>query len=486
MKYLISIDIGTTSAKLIAYDMDGKIISELNSIYKTYTPKDGFFEQNPEEVFESVIIKLRDIIRKNCNKKLMGISFSSAMHSIASIDENGKLLTNAVLWSDRRSERLVKEHKETDIIGRIFLKTGTPIHAMSPLFKIMWFSKEEKEIFRKTKKFISIKEYVIFKLTGKYYVDYSTASATGLFDIHSKKWNRESLEFLGINESYLSETVDIDFKIYDISEEYRKFLEIDGSLPLIIGGSDGCMANLGVNDMEEGTAVITLGTSAAVRVGSKNAELDKEKRIFTYLLNEEHYISGGAVNNAGIILEWMKGKFFPGTEYEEIFQSFKDTENGIKTPVFLPYLLGERAPVWNSEARGVFFGITFEHEQKHFIRAVLEGIIYSIYDVFKVLESMKHIKKIYVNGGLSRSEIFIKTIADVFNREILISENYESSCFGAFITGMAAIGEIENIESFDRYRPEVKKIMPDNDKHKTYMENFKIYKDIYNSLEKLF
>lgn len=486
MKYLISIDIGTTSTKLIAYNTDGEIISEQNSKYRTYTPEEGFFEQDPEEIFESVIEKLRDVIKENIGKKLLGISFSSAMHSIAAVDEDGKLLTNAVLWSDRRSEKLVKKYKESDKINNIFFKTGTPIHAMSPLFKILWFREEKEKIFRKTKKFISIKEYIIFKLTGKYYVDYSIASATGLFDIHSKKWNSGSLDFLGINESYLSEAVDIDFKIYDIKEEYREFFEIEKDIPFIIGGSDGCMANLGVNDTDEGTAVITLGTSAAVRVGSRSAEIDNKKRIFTYILDSNHYISGGAVNNTGIVLEWLKEKLFPELDYKEVFQMLEDTEDGIRVPVFLPYLLGERAPVWNSDARGVFFGITLDHEQKHFVRSVLEGIIYSIYDVFRILDNIKDIRKIYVNGGLSRSELFVRTMADIFNREILISENYESSCFGAFITGMAAVGEIENIESFDKYKFEVKKIVPDSNKNKVYMENFRIYKEVYNSLEKLF
>ncbi|MCP1222870.1 gluconokinase [Sebaldella sp. S0638] len=486
MKYLISIDIGTTSAKLIAYSIEGKIISERNSRYNTYTPKDGFFEQNPEEIFESVTEKLKDIISDNKTKVLLGISFSTAMHSIAAIDENDELLTNALLWSDRRSEKLVKKYKESNIIHNIFLKTGTPIHAMSPLFKIMWFREEKKDIFQKTKKFISIKEYIIFKLTGKYYVDYSTASATGLFDIHVREWSREAIDFLGIDEGYLSESVDIDFKIYDIKEEYREFLGLAKDIPFIIGGSDGCMANLGVNDMEEGTAVITLGTSAAVRVGSKNPEVDNGKRIFTYILDKNHYISGGAVNNTGIVLEWLKEKLFPGLDYKEIFQILEDTEDIAGIPVFLPYLLGERAPIWNSNARGVFFGISLEHKQEHFVRAVLEGIIYSIYDVFRVLDSMKDIKKIYINGGLSRSEAFVRTMADVFNREILISENYESSCFGAFITGMAAVEEIENIESFNNIKFEVKKITPDREKHKVYMEKFRIYKEVYNSLKEIF
>ena len=486
MKYLIGIDIGTTSTKLIAYSTDGNIIAEENAKYSTYNPEEGFFEQNPEEIFYSVINKLKSLIYKNKNNKLLGISFSSAMHSVIAADENGILLTNAVLWSDRRSEKLVKKHKESNIIHNIFLRTGTPVHAMSPLFKIMWFKEEKKEIYKKTRKFISIKEYILFKLSGKYYIDYSIASATGLFDIYSKKWSKESLDLLGIDESFLSETVDIDFKIYDIKKEYAEFLMLDEKVPFVIGGSDGCMANLGVNDMEEGTAVITLGTSAAVRVGSRNPETDKEKRIFTYILDKEHYISGGAVNNTGIVLEWLKEKFFREMDYEEIFKTLETTETGSKGLIFLPYLLGERAPIWNSEARGVFFGITLDHEQKHFVSAVLEGIIYSIYDVFRVLEGIKTIKKIYINGGLSRSEIFVKTIADILNREVLISDNYESSCFGAFITGMAATGEIESIESFNSHKFLVRKIQPDVEKHKVYMENFEVYKKVYDSLKNLF
>lgn len=488
MNYIIGVDIGTTSTKIIAYSTNGDIIGEKSSKYRTYTDVEnkGYYEQNPEEIFVSVMKSLSELIFKNKEKNLLGVSFSSAMHGLAAIDNNNCLLTNAILWSDRRSEIQVKKYKKYPKIQNIFMNTGTPIHAMSPLFKVLWIKENMPEVFRSTYKFISIKEYIFLKLFGKYYVDYSIASATGMFNIYEKKWNKDSMELLGIDENFLSEPVDINFKVYDMKKKYLELLGISTEVPFIIGGSDGCMANLGVNDISEGTAVITLGTSAAIRVGSKKPYVDTKKRIFTYILDKNHYILGGAVNNAGIAVDWIKKKFITGIDYKEIFDVLSDINPGSENLVFLPYLLGERAPIWNSEAKGVFFGITLEHEKKHFIRAVLEGIIFSIYDVFNTLSEIEKIQKIYINGGLSRIEKFMQLISDIFNREILVSENYESSCFGAFITAMSAIGEIKDIENFRGREFKIKKIIPNLEEHKKYEKNYEIYKKLYSNLEDMF
>lgn len=486
MKYIIAVDIGTTSAKIIAYDITGKILEKLNANYKILSPKDGFYEQNPEEIFDSFILNLKELIAKYGKENLAAVSFSSAMHSIIAIDKKGKVLTNSILWSDSRSKSYVKEFKDTKEAHEIFLKTGTPVHPMSPLFKIMWIKNNLNEVFNKTYKFISIKEYIFFKLFNEYYIDYSIASATGIFNIYEKNWNKNSLEYLGIDERYFSKPVDVTYKVFGMKSEYLEYLNMESTTPFIIGASDGCLANLGVNDMEDGTAVMTLGTSGAIRVSSRNAAVDSKERIFTYILDNDYYILGGAVNNVGIIIEWLKEKFDKDLTYEDLFEDFFKTEDEESNLVFLPYLLGERAPIWNAHTRGVFFGINLAHEKRHFIRAVLEGIIYSLYDVFNTLEEIKDIKKIYVNGGLSKSRIFIQTIADIFGRNILVAENYESSCFGAFIIGLKAIGEIESIEEYKTTEFIIESFKPNEKNNLRYKKNFLIYKKLYENLKEMF
>ena len=486
MKYIVGVDIGTTSTKITAYNFSGKILEKLNADYELITPKDGFYEQSPDEIFDSFILELKKIISKCGKHDLSAVSFSSAMHSVIAVDKNGRALTNSILWSDSRSSSYVKKYKDEKNIHEIFLETGTPIHPMSPLFKIMWIKDNMEEIFKKTYKFISIKEYIFLKLFGKYYVDYSVASATGLFNIFEKKWNKRSLEFLEIKDTYFSEAVDITYQLFGMKKEYLEYLEIEKTVPFVIGASDGCLANLGAEDTDEGTAVMTLGTSGAIRVNSKDIKIDEDKRVFTYILDSEHYILGGAVNNAGIIIEWVRKNFDPGISYEKIFEILRETEIENEDMIFLPYLLGERAPIWNSDARGVFFGINLSHEKKHFIKAVLEGIVFSFYDVFQTLEEVKEIKRIYVNGGLSKSEIFIQLISDIFGREILVSENHESSCFGAFIVGLASIGEIENIEKFHAEKFEIKLFKPRKERHVKYEQKFLTYKRLYKNLKDIF
>ena len=464
----------------------GKVIGKLNANYKLLSPEEGFYEQDPEEIFNSFILNLKELIIKFGKKNLAAVSFSSAMHSIIAVDKNGKALTNSILWSDSRSSSYVKKFKATEKVHEIFLNTGTPIHPMSPLFKIMWIKNNMKEVFNKAHKFISIKEYIFLKLFDEYYIDHSIASATGLFNIYEKKWNENSLNFLGLDEKYFSKPVDVTYKVLGMKSEYLEYLNIEKTTPFIIGASDGCLANLGVNDLEDGTAVMTLGTSGAIRVNSRDITVDNKERTFTYILDNDYYILGGAVNNVGIIIEWMREKFDKGISYEELFKVFSETEEEEFKLIFLPYLLGERAPIWNSDARGVFFGINLSHEKKHFIRAILEGIIYSLYDVFNTLEEIKGIKKIYVNGGLSESKIFIQVIADIFGRNILVSENHESSCFGAFIIGLKAIGEIENLEQYDTSKFIIETFKPNMKNNIRYKENFLVYKKLYENLKEMF
>ena len=260
MDYLIGLDIGTSSTKAVAFDLKGHVVSKCNIGYPILNPEPTCSEQCPEEIFQAVIGAIKNVVNENAcaGNKLLGVSFSCAMHGIIPVNKNGDRLMNCIIWADTRSNEYAEEIKSSEIGHEIYMKTGTPIHPMSPLCKLAWMKDNMSEIFKDTYKFISIKEYVFFKLFGKYVLDYSLASTTGLLDIYELRWNKASLEVAGISEDRLSELVSPTQIFKGIKKEYADFMGIPIEIPFIIGGSDGCLENLGVNAIKKGDAAVTI------------------------------------------------------------------------------------------------------------------------------------------------------------------------------------------------------------------------------------
>lgn len=496
MEYIIGVDIGTTSTKSIAFDLRGNVLIRKNIGYPVHNPEPTWSEQDPEEIFRAVIDSIKAVVEENNlqDNKLIGIGFSSAMHSLIAVDSQGKHITNCIIWADTRSKEYAEYIRKSKAGHDIYMRTGTPIHPMSPLCKLLWMKDNIKHVYENAYKFISIKEYVFYKLFGKYIIDYSVASATGLFDIYDLRWNKEALELSGIDEDRLSVPVPTTYSIKGLNEEYSKYLQIAGNTPFIVGGSDGCLANLGANAIKSGDAAVTIGTSGAIRIISDKPNNDPSERIFSYVLTEKHYVLGGPVNNGGIILRWFRDNFSIA-EIEEAKKLGIDpydimTEQASKVPpgaeglLFLPYLLGERAPYWDANSKGVYFGINIKHKREHLLRALLEGIIFAVYSVGKALqETTGHIETIYATGGFVRSSLWVQILSDVFNKKVVIAESYESSCLGAAVLTMKALGMIQSIEEVEKLVPISKTFEPDVQNHKTYMELFQIYERLYPKLK---
>lgn len=499
MEYLIGVDIGTTSTKSIAFDLEGNVLSKCNIGYNLYNPHPSWSEQDTEEIFRAVLDSIKQVTKENDIKKnrLLGVSFSSAMHSVIAVDRAGMPLTNCIIWADTRSYEYAEELKKIEIGQRIYMKTGTPIHPMSPLCKLCWIRDNEQEIFNKAYKFISIKEYIFFKLFNQFIIDYSIASATGMFDINNFIWNKESLDYIGISEEKLSTPVPTTYSINGLNEVYADYMNIPKDITFIIGASDGCLANLGADAIKDGDAAVTIGTSGAIRVISKTAQNDSSRRIFSYILTENHYVLGGPVNNGGIIYRWFRDNFATveiesarqlGIDAYDILNLEASKVNvGADGLIFLPYLLGERAPYWDANSKGVFFGVNIKHKREHFLRAVLEGVMFGIYDVGRALEETTgKINTIYATGGFVRSELWVQMLADIFNKKVVIAESYESSCLGAAVVGMKGLNIINNIEDVDKMIPISKVFEPNENNHKIYMKNFNIYKKLYRKINEEF
>ncbi|MER2997903.1 gluconokinase [Pontibacter populi] len=496
---IIGVDIGTTSTKAVAFGVDGKLLFQYAVEYPIYSSQPGYAEQDPDMVFKAVLQTVQTIVGelRKAGYSLIGISFSSAMHSLIALDEHDSLLTNCIIWADTRSRLQAEKLKQSEIGYDIYLHTGTPIHPMSVLPKLIWLREQMPELFANATRFVGIKEYVWYKLFGEFVVDHSVASATGLFNIFDLNWHNAALEIAGVSLNQLSEPVPATYSNYNLSPNYREQLNLPENIPFIVGANDGCLANLGANAMDDGHITITIGTSGAVRVMAKQPATDKQQRIFSYILTPEHYVLGGAVNNGGVVLQWFRDTFYSSETavaknhdkdpYALLCNEAATVPAGANGLLFLPYLLGERAPVWDASASACFIGMRLGHTRAHFVRALLEGITFNIYSVAKALEQVTGpVTKVYANGGFSRSELWVQLLADVFNKEVHLTETYESSAFGAAIVGLLALGKIQKLEDAAQLVTITKTYAPEPANHQHYQKNYKIFEELYPKLKETF
>ncbi|CAM4434507.1 MAG: gluconokinase [Paenibacillus macerans] len=459
LTYMIGLDIGTTSTKAVLFERSGKVVASANEEYPLYTPSASIAEQDPDEIFSAVVAVVRQIMKKSglAPEQIGFVSFSTAMHSVIPVDKDGKPLMRCITWADNRSVDYAERLKNELGGHEIYLRTGTPIHPMSPLTKLMWLRQEQPDIFQKTRKFISIKEYVFLQLFGEYVIDYSIASCTGLLNLEKLDWDEEALRVAGITPEHLSKLVPTTHIMQGLSQKYADDMGLSTSTPFVIGASDGVLSNLGVDAIDPGVVAVTIGTSGAIRTVVDRPKTDPKGRIFCYALTDKHWVIGGPVNNGGVIFRWVRDEFAASevetakrlgiSPYDVLTKIGERVNPGSDGLIFHPYLAGERAPLWNPNARGSFFGLTLHHQKEHMIRAVLEGVIYNLYTVLLAMEEqIGRPRKIQATGGFARSPLWRQMLADIFDQQVVIPESIESSCLGAAVLGLYALGEIDSFD----------------------------------------
>lgn len=462
MRY-ICIDIGTTTIKGIVYDERGFVVNESYRNSNIVKPESGFMEQEPDAIKWNLSSVLKELVSKiHVEKEEVGfISLSAYMHSLVAVDEDNNALTNVMLWNDRRSQEFVERAKKDGKGIEIYRETGTPVHPMSPLYKIIYLREKENEIFEKSKRFVGIKEIILHWMTGEWVVDESIASATGMYNIHSRKWDEKALEYAGITEENLPKVFSTTHVMDELTEEFKNDLGLEKDIPIVLGASDGCLANLGSHGLNKGTAVSTVGTSGALRVVTDHPLIDENGAIFSYILSDELYVSGGAINNGGIFYEWIRKNLNIDKHLDEVFEGLNPEEygNGI---VFLPFISGERAPYWDADLKGSALGLSHGHGPEDILIAAIRGVSFCLRDVFEVLLKATDTKvnEFYVNGGFTKSDVWVQTFCNIVDRPVFVTEQGDGPLFGAFLLGILAIGKIKSLDEAKDYFISGKEYLP--------------------------
>lgn len=439
MTCFVGVDIGTTNIKLLAMNPEtGEILAHVSDSITTLTPQTGGAEQNPNDIWRAFRQLIAELVTQLDAQTvtIKSVSFCTAMHSLLAVDATGNPLTNAILWSDNRAEAEATYLRadRVDLGTDIYQHTGTPIHPMIPLCKLAWFRETNPRLLHRAAKWISIKEYIWWKLTGQYHIDYSIATATGLFDEATKTWYGPALDYAGITTDQLSAPRSTTFSLaYQPGPDEATAIKFPPGVTLYIGASDGCLANLGAGAIGPGITTITIGTSGAIRRTVNKPLRDPDGRLFCYYLDTGYYAVGGPTNNGGNVLEWLAENLTLQTP-DAVLAEAETVPPGADGLLFLPYLLGERAPLWNAHVRGAYLNVDWQHTRAHFVRAALEGVLLNLWMTEKLLVDLcGPTTVIHANGGFARSRFWVQMMADIFGVPVRLNDSNESSAMGALL-----------------------------------------------------
>ncbi|MBE3037565.1 MAG: gluconokinase [Chloroflexi bacterium] len=524
----IGLDLGTTNCKAVALDADGSLLGSASSEHRLYTPQSGWGEQRAEDVWAGALAALSSLAQQIPARAATGICLSGAMHSSLAVDGAGNPLAPALTWADLRSAAQVPELRGRCDAHALYLRTGCPLVYLYHPAKLHWWHTQMPEVASRAARFALVKDWVLYRLTGVWAADFSTSSATGLLDIRRLEWDAEALELAGVTPQQLPPLVSPCTIVGMLLPEVARAVGLPAGLPVIAGASDGGLANLGSGAAAPGQSVITVGTSGAVRRLVAQPLLDERERTWCYLLAEKRWFAGGAINNGGLALQWVRERFYPELAgeagYERLFAEAASVPAGAEGVLLLPYFAGERNPHWDPAARAMLVGLGLEHGRAHVARAVLEGVAFCLADVWQALEDRRNVatedkedrsgfiaegsaqqsapqgypgrtenkeeieeravnSPIHLTGGITRSALWMQILADVLGERLAPVEAADASAAGAAMLGQCALGQIGSLEeAAGRVKPgEI--VAPDLPRHAAYIKQHKRWQGLYEKMK---
>jgi gluconokinase len=422
--------------------------------------------------------------------RVAGVCVSAAMHSLLALDGDGRPLTPLLTWADARASEQA-ERLRADERGRaLHRRTGTPVHSMSPLAKLIWFREHGPDLHRRARRWVGIKELALARLAGACAVDHSVASGTGLLELRTLDWDGEALELAGLTRERLGQLVPAGEVVGGLTRSAARELGLEPGTPVVAGAGDGPLANLGLGAVRPGVAACSIGTSGALRVTATEPAVDAQGRVFCYALVPGRWIVGGAINNGGAVLGWAGEALAPDLgEHAEraLLELAARARAGSDGLLMLPYLMGERAPHWSSFARGAYVGLTRAHGREHLVRAALEGVCLQLALVLESIEAAgREVHEIRATGGFARSGLWRQMLADALGRDVAFAAAREGSGFGAALLGLEALGIVESIDVAAELVRIDEVVRPEPDAAAVYAEARPRFAALYDALAPAF
>lgn len=482
----IGIDLGTSAVKLLLMDEKGQIHKIVSKEYPLYFPHSGWSEQNPEDWYEQTIDGMQELLEECDRTKVAGISFGGQMHGLVVLDGEDQVIRPAILWNDGRTV------KETDYLNETIGKKNLSRYTANIAFagftapKLLWMKENEPELFAKIKKIMLPKDYLAYRLSGVHSTDYSDASGMLLLDVKNRCWSREMMDISGISRDQLPDLYESYEAVGTLKPELAEALGLSAEVKIAAGAGDNAAAAVGTGTVGDNRCNISLGTSGTIFISSENFGVDAHNALHSFAHADGHYHLMGCMLSAASCNKWWMDEILSTKDYQKEQEGIKKL--GENKVYFLPYLMGERSPHNDPDARGTFIGMTMDTTRSDMTQAVLEGVAFALQDSFEVARSLGlKIERTKICGGGAKSALWKKIIANVLNVKVDVLENEEGPAYGGAILAAVACGEFASVtEAAEKLVRVVETVEPDSQLTEKYEEKYKKFREIYPACKALF
>lgn len=499
MSFLLGVDIGTSGTKSVLFDEEGKTLASAVVEYPLYQPKAGWAEQEPEDWWNAAADSIKAVLLKSGVRsgEIAGVGLSGQMHGLVMLGKNGKVLRRAIIWCDQRTDKECAEMTEKVGAKRLIEITANPAMTGFTASKILWVKNNEPEIYEKCAKILLPKDYIRYMLTGEFAAEMSDASGMQLLDVPGRRWSGEMLDKLGIDGDLLApvyESVEVSGRISKSAAERTGLAE---GTSVVGGAGDQAAGGVGNGIVREGVLSATIGTSGVVFAHTDKITIDPKGRVHTLC----HAVPGcwhimGVTQAAGLSLKWFRDNFCtPEIEtakqmgidpYVLMDKEAAASPAGCDGLIYLPYLMGERTPHLDPDARGVFFGLSARHTRRDMLRAVMEGVGYSMKDCLEIIKGLDiPVREVRASGGGGRSPFWRQMLADMFGKAVTTTNSSEGPALGAAILAGAGTGIYASVAEGCDIAVKPKSCQKaDKAASERYKKYYAVYKDLYKSLKK--
>ncbi|MBR6665295.1 MAG: xylulokinase [Lachnospiraceae bacterium] len=482
----VGIDLGTSAVKLLLMDGEGNIKNIVSKEYPLYFPNPGWSEQKPEDWYEQSMAGMKELLDGFDKSQVAGISFGGQMHGLVILDKDDNVIRPALLWNDGRT------FEECDYLNNVIGKEKLSEYTANISFtgftapKILWIKNKEPENFAKIAKIMLPKDYIAYKLTGVHCTDVSDASGMLIFDVKNRKWSKEMCDICGITEDQLATCYESYEAVGTVLPEIAAELGIPETVKVAAGAGDNAAAAVGTGTVGDGMCNISLGTSGTIFISSKNFGVDKYNALHSFAHADGSYHLMGCMLSAASCNKWWMDEIIGTKDYAAEQKAIdKLGENHV---YFLPYLMGERSPHNNPNARGTFIGMTMDTTRADMTQAVLEGVAFALRDSFEVAKSLGiKIERTKICGGGAKSPLWKKMIANILNVKVDVIESEEGPALGGAMLAAVACGEYANVEEVAaKIVKVIDTVEPEAELVAKYEERYNQFKEIYPACKPLY
>lgn len=498
MSYVIGVDLGTSGTKTVLFDEVGNVIASHTVEYPLYQERNGWAEQDPLDWYNATITTIKAVIENSGidSTDIKGIGLSGQMHGLVMLDKDFNVLRKSIIWCDQRTGKECEEI--TEIVGaeKVIEITANPVLTGFTASKIRWVMKNEPQIFEKCRYILLPKDYVRLMLTGELATEVSDASGMQLLDVPNRKWSKTMLDALNITEDMLGKVYESPEVTGQITQKVADITGLKKGTIVVGGAGDNAAAAVGTGVVEDGKAFTTIGTSGVVFAHTSNVTIDSKGRVHTFCCavpNCWHVM--GVTQGAGLSLKWFRDNFCTSEKetaklmgVDEYYLMDKEAEKipvGADRLLYLPYLMGERTPHLDPNARGMFFGLSAIHGKSHMLRAVLEGVAYSLRDCVEVFREMNiNVNDMMACGGGGTSPLWRQMLADLYACDVKTVASKEGPALGVGIlalTGSGVYSSVQeacaNIIKADKVQSPIEENIPKYEKY------YQLYREIYPAIK---